>query len=261
MEGIDLELNGIQFLGVEFRRHVDLAVVEEYAEHWRKGIEFPPIIVYLDHKNGKHWLADGYHRFEACKMTGGENIRVRMKEGGRTQAEAFALGANARHGYRRTREQTREAVRTALRHRKRFGLGSVREVAELCNVSVSLVKTIRDEMGIPPPEKVKVRRRGRDGEIQEYEQKAPPGRAPKMEVLAELSEPIEVEKKTMEEDLGSVCHRCLTSLNEAAKRYKGWSAVAVKLRKLKSIIPANFFDLHFQPLLTVLESVRGAMCE
>lgn len=86
--------------------------VEDYAALYASGHHLPPVTVFDDGKD--LWLADGWHRVEAARLAGWTDIPCDVRTGKRTDAVLFALGANAGHGLRRSREDLHHAIRCAL---------------------------------------------------------------------------------------------------------------------------------------------------
>lgn len=134
------------------------ATVEEaiisYGDAMLKGVTFPPIIVFFDGKT--YWLADGFHRFLAAKGVDLDEIICEIREGSRTDALKFALGANASNGLYRTNADKRASVEIALEEWPEFANSYI---AELCKVSHEYVRKLRKEIGIETPEHVV----GKDG--------------------------------------------------------------------------------------------------
>ena len=118
--------------------------VTEYADALAAGATFPPVVVFRD-DDGSHWLADGFHRFEAHKGAGRETIVAEVHAGGRREALLYAAGANASHGLRRTQEDKRRAI-LALLHDPEWRLGSDREIAKRTATSDKTVAKLRREI-------------------------------------------------------------------------------------------------------------------
>ena len=78
--------------------------IADYAEEMAGGAVFPPVIVYHDAE--VYWLADGFHRVEAARKLGRESIDAEIREGTDRDAILNGIGANARHGLRRTQTDT-----------------------------------------------------------------------------------------------------------------------------------------------------------
>jgi hypothetical protein len=116
--------------------------VAEYAADMEAGDEFPPAILFSD--GATYRLADGFQRYAAVVKLGRKELLVIIREGNRREALLYAVGANAKHGLRRTREDKRRAVLTLLQDDE-WRNWSDREVAKHCSVSHTFVATIRRE--------------------------------------------------------------------------------------------------------------------
>ncbi len=127
--------------GTQTRAATNDEVISSYAEAMEAGDEFPPIVVFYD--GARYWLADGFHRFLARKRTQHATIQADVREGGRTDALTFALSANATNGLHRSNADKRNAVETAL---EEWPERSNAVIAELCRVSIDLVRKCRTEM-------------------------------------------------------------------------------------------------------------------
>jgi len=144
--------------GTQARVKTTDEAVESYAEEMTQGTVFPPITVYFD--GATYWLADGFHRYLAAKRIQRTDISAQVETGGRTDALRHALGANATNGVYRTSADKRNAVEVAL---EEWSDLANPVLAELCRVSVDLVRRCRADMlrlgKIDQAEKVT----GRDG--------------------------------------------------------------------------------------------------
>jgi len=162
--------------GTQIRVRIDDATVKEYAEAYRDGAKFPPVVVF--HDGSENILADGFHRVWGAKAAGLVDVLADVRRGSRVDALKYALGANAVHGLKRTNADKRRAVELAL---KEFSNLSDRAIAEMCCVSHNFVGDVRRQLSsddscpsknpnktpLPPPPQVRV---GRDGK----ERKLPP---------------------------------------------------------------------------------------
>jgi hypothetical protein len=137
---ISLEVINIQG-GTQARVRTNDDAIESYAEEMNQGTVFPPITVYFD--GTTHWLADGFHRFLAARRIGREAILAEVQPGGRTDALRHALGANATNGVYRTNDDKRNAVEIAL---EEWSDLANPVIAEICRVSVELVRRRRTEL-------------------------------------------------------------------------------------------------------------------
>jgi hypothetical protein len=144
--------------GTQTRVRTNEEAIESYAEEMNSGTVFPPITLYFD--GATYWLADGFHRYLAAKRIGVPAILSEVRAGGRIDALRHALGANATNGVYRTNADKRHAAAIALEEWS--GLANP-VLAEICRVSVELVRTCRKELvqagKIESPERVV----GRDG--------------------------------------------------------------------------------------------------
>ena len=129
--------------GTQPRASIDYGLVGEYAELYQAGIIFPPIIVFYDGVD--HWLADGFHRWHAARKAGLEISFVKSTRAVREDARWFSYSANQAHGQRRSNEDKRKAVQSALSHPKGAKL-SDGQIAEHCGVSSNTVLKYREEM-------------------------------------------------------------------------------------------------------------------
>src|SRR5271169_1225565 len=98
--------------GTQTRAQIDEATVEEYAEAMLRGDKFPPVIVFQN--DGEYIMADGFHRFRSARKARLTHILAEIRKGSRQDALRFALGANHKHGLRRTNLDKRRAVEMAL---------------------------------------------------------------------------------------------------------------------------------------------------
>ena len=132
--------------GTQPRDHVSIEVAREYAEAMADGATFPPVTVFYD--GTEYWLADGFHRAEACGLLDVTEIDADVRQGTRRDAILFSVGANAAHGYRRSNMDKRRAVVTLLNDPE-WAQWSDREIARRCYVGPSLVNTLRPKSSLP----------------------------------------------------------------------------------------------------------------
>ncbi|WP_319405694.1 ParB/RepB/Spo0J family partition protein [uncultured Desulfosarcina sp.] len=122
------------------REKIDENHVNELVEDLNSGAVFPPVDLFHD---GKHYYAaDGYHRIEAFKKVGRDEIDAIVHDGDKRDALVFASGANACHGKRRTNEDKRKAV-TNLLMDPEWRQESDVTIAEHCKVSQPFVLKVR----------------------------------------------------------------------------------------------------------------------
>lgn len=154
--------------GTQIRAAIDAETVANYAAAMIDGAKFPPVTVF--HDGSRHLLADGFHRVMAAARNGFHDILADVRLGTKADALMFALGANARHGLRRTNADKRRCVELAIAEWP--GL-SDRKLAEICAVSDALVSDVREaqvqESRTCPPAK----RVGADGKSYPASRKTP----------------------------------------------------------------------------------------
>lgn len=153
--------------GTQQRTRTREDVIDDYAEHRKAGCIFPPVIVFRD-RQGRIWLASGFHRFGAEKKAFGLNASIAcdVRDGELRDAILFSCCCNREHGLRREPEDKRKAVLTLLLDEE-WGQWSNREIARQCAVGEHLVRVCRG--AIAPgtqSEGVKVERR--DGTTYSY---------------------------------------------------------------------------------------------
>jgi uncharacterized ParB-like nuclease family protein len=150
------------------------ATVQEYADAIADGASFPPVVVFRD-AGGRHWLADGFHRFEAHKAAGRQTIAADVHQGERRDAVLYAASANAKHGLRRTQEDKRRAI-LALLSDPEWRQWSDRKIAERTATDHKTVGKLRREIS----------GEGEGGEIPiQCKQATPPATDPKPTGLTE----------------------------------------------------------------------------
>ena len=137
-----LRLDSIRLdAGTQTRAHVDDSVVADYAEAMVRGDRFPPVVVFQN--NGEFIMADGFHRVRAARRARLKHIPAEVRQGGHADALRFALGANDKHGLRRTNGDKRRAVELALAE---FDNQSDRLLADMCGVSQPFVSNMRHQL-------------------------------------------------------------------------------------------------------------------
>jgi uncharacterized ParB-like nuclease family protein len=127
---------------VQARVAMNKETTEEYAEAILKGDKLPPVVVFCD-DGASYWLADGFHRYHAAKQIASKwSLPAEIREGGKREAILYAVGANASHGLRRSREDKRNSVLKLLKDEE-WSQWSDREIARRCQVSPDTVNRIR----------------------------------------------------------------------------------------------------------------------
>lgn len=114
---------------IQSRAQMDFALVDEYAQMMRDGVEFDPAQG-IEDADGTIYIWDGYHRGEAAKHIN-SMLRVRVQPGTRQDAEWLAFAANKSHGLRRTHADIERIVKNALQHPNAANLPD-RELARHC---------------------------------------------------------------------------------------------------------------------------------
>ena len=127
--------------GTQARLKIDDDIVMEYGEAMQRGDTFPPVIAFDD--GNWLWLADGFHRYHACKLLGKSAIATDRREGSQRDAILYSLGANASHGLRRSNADKRRAVEMMLKD-SQWSQWSNCDIARRCGVSESMVRATRD---------------------------------------------------------------------------------------------------------------------
>ena len=148
LEDIDI------FSGTQTRVSTNDEAVEAYAEAMKLGAEFPPVVVFFD--GAKHYLADGFHRYLAAKKIEEPKLAAEVNEGTRRDALIHALGSNATNGVYRTNADKRNAAEIAL---EEWTDHSNAYLADICKVSIELVRRVRKQLGLDHPDVIL----GRDG--------------------------------------------------------------------------------------------------
>lgn len=132
-------------LTLQSRFSMNKEKIEEYAAEMKDGIVFDPIKV-IDTRDGK-FLVDGYHRVEATKRLGLDEIAAEVVPGTKVVALKEAIAANAKHGIQRTNEDKLHALQMAWENREQLFNGKVpnyRELAALANVSLGFIHNHKD---------------------------------------------------------------------------------------------------------------------
>jgi hypothetical protein len=138
-----LNIDLIQDGGAQMRVEMSEHTIADYAEELISGTVFPPVIVYYDGE--VYWLADGFHRVEAARKIERETIEVEIREGSDRDAILHGIGANARHGLRRTQADKRHAVEALIRD-PGWSKWSDRHIGKVANVDHKTVGKIRREV-------------------------------------------------------------------------------------------------------------------
>jgi ParB-like chromosome segregation protein Spo0J len=135
---------------LQARDQISDEAVADYYNFLREGGKLPPVTVFFD--GTRYFLADGWHRYFAHKSAGMATIEVEVIKGTKRDAMKYAMGANDKHGLRRTVADKRKAVTMAFDDIELAEL-SDREIAKLCNVTHPFVAKMRKEAGAVVEEK------------------------------------------------------------------------------------------------------------
>lgn len=178
MKTVCLQLSDIvTTAGTQVRSCIDNDTVDQYAEAMLDTAnEFPPVAVF--HDGSRYILADGFHRVMAATRNGFKDIRADIHKGTKTDALAFALSANAKHGLRRTNADKRRSVVLA---RQEWPGKSDRFYAELCAVHHDTVATVRRDEKQVAESATSQKRTGLDGKSYTVKPKSRPDTAPEQE--------------------------------------------------------------------------------
>lgn len=135
--------------GTQSREKLDKEAVDEYAEKLQDGEEFPEVQVIQDGDN--YWLWDGFHRLEAHRKAGLGVIRAKVEPGTLRDAILKSVGANDKHGVKRTDADKRYAVKLLLNDPE-WVAKSNRWIAKAANVGNKFVGSVREQLCPDTPE-------------------------------------------------------------------------------------------------------------
>ena len=172
-------------VNLQQRVEINNSVVDDYANAYSEGTELPPITVWREEGSGeqgvgsseqvgsseknktidshnseltstahcplptpRYYLVDGFHRVEAAKQAGIDELPFIEKSGTYREALLFSLTVNATHGLRRSNADKRKAVMTLLEDSE-WSKWSDREIARQCGVSHQFVNNLRKSICQP----------------------------------------------------------------------------------------------------------------
>jgi predicted transcriptional regulator len=137
---------------VQVRIKTDPGTVDDYhrALNADPPASFPRIVCFRDPKTGTIFLADGNHRLESRIKNGETTIEAEVREGGKREALAYALGSSKGHGLRFSNADKRKAVTLAfaLKGSDKKKL-SDNQIAALVGVSQPFVSNLRKREAKP----------------------------------------------------------------------------------------------------------------
>jgi len=139
--------------GTQPRAAINEETVSDYAEILKDG-SMPPLDVFFD--GAAHWLADGFHRYHAHLRNKSPTVLCEIHAGTRRDAILFSVGANAKHGLRRTQEDRRRAIQTLLEDIE-WSEWSDRDIARACSVDGKTVAKVRKTLGLEQEERKHLR--------------------------------------------------------------------------------------------------------
>jgi hypothetical protein len=133
---------------VQSREATNTETVNEYAERMQAGDAFPPVVLFGSVDNNA-LIGDGWHRVLAAKQIGLKTIDADLRPGGKREARACAVAANADNGLPRTNADKRRCVLMALEDNPTM---TDVAIAMLCRVTRKTVGNHRPENGgnLPP---------------------------------------------------------------------------------------------------------------
>ncbi len=122
------------------REGVNKSAVGTYENCFK---QLPPVDVFwIEGKDG-WWLVDGWHRYEAAKNLGKEEIEANEHQGTFDVAKEFSFDSNLKHGQSLSGNERKEAAKLKLiRHTER----SDNWIGEDCGISPHTVRHIREEL-------------------------------------------------------------------------------------------------------------------
>lgn len=139
-----LDLNLIRIDGgTQSREKLNEDTVAEYAEAYKAGVKFPPVIVFFDGTD--HWLADGFHRYFGAKAAGVKQILENITPGTVRDAVRYSLGANKAHGLPPNNADKRKSVLMMLADAE-WVTFSDNAIAKEVGVSVPFVGKMRSSL-------------------------------------------------------------------------------------------------------------------
>lgn len=123
---------------LNLRDRLDDFTVERYADSWDR---MPPVTVF--EIDGRHLIADGFHRHAAAIMLGRRKIQAEIRQGTMAEALDFVAGVNLFHGLPLSRPERRRAVEVKIRLHHDW---SDRRLAEELGAGRELIAKIRKQL-------------------------------------------------------------------------------------------------------------------
>jgi hypothetical protein len=128
---------------IQSRVSLSAETITQYQEDVCNGLQFDPIVIY--HDGIKYWLADGFHRTEASKQAGLQEVEAEVRSGTRRDAILYSVSANGKHGLPRNSNDKRKSVVLLLSDAEWSKWSNV-QIASRCIVSESFVRKVRIEL-------------------------------------------------------------------------------------------------------------------
>jgi len=142
-------------------------VVDEYATYYIARMPMPLPHLFMA-KNEKWYLvADGLHRIHAQAKLGRKAVEAEIHEGTFEEALKFALLANTRHGLRRSNEDKRQCIWSAL---SLYPTASNAQIAAMAAVDDKTVADVRNQMELAGKVEPTEVRTGADGKTRKARQ-------------------------------------------------------------------------------------------
>ncbi|MGL4608478.1 MAG: ParB N-terminal domain-containing protein [Trueperaceae bacterium] len=161
--------------GTQAREGLSDEAIQDYTAVIENDGELPNITVFFD--GTYYWLADGFHRYHAHERAKRTTISSEIKEGTQREAILYAVGANEKHGLRRTNADKRQAVKVLLNDSE-WRTWSSREIGRRCGVDHKTVEAIRKETSGEFPQ-IGERNVSRNGQVYKAKTKSKPKATPK----------------------------------------------------------------------------------
>ncbi len=136
-----LILEDIETTGLQMRAEMDVELIEEYFQWLDTHPNDDMVAVSACFDGDSYYMWDGFHRLAAYDKAGRGLIPCQVEKGSRDEALVKALGANERHGRRRSDLDKRHSVEVAIDLFKE----NVEDISNACCVSTSLVYKILKE--------------------------------------------------------------------------------------------------------------------
>lgn len=127
---------------IQCRAKLDEQTVKDYMERMKVGEAFPPVTI-VDVAGHGLLLADGFHRYEACKRLEHGTIRAQVSKGTYRDALHAGINGNLKHGLRLSRADKNRAVELVLKDDPQL---LDHPASLIVGVSHHLVNTVRQRL-------------------------------------------------------------------------------------------------------------------